>query len=246
MKLIELFESQLEPNQIALDNLEFVLDNTQKLYRSVQDQTARETPDYDPTEFDADLWINALKHTTNENNIPFIWNLSGEDQGKKPVNKYLHSMNVHSDGVISFNLYAPHMENGLNFEEFKMVLMRYMEHEAIHLAQRDKMGHDVFAGTSSEFQKAQGMMASTDDKVRKKGLRLYLSDPQEITAYARDLSNEIQSLTNPKKAIYSINKYIKQLPTWHKYSEAGFKENDVVLKRLLKQTFIYLRRAGIL
>ena len=230
----------LAPKQEYLQDLDKVLDATRVLYRATQDQTALDEEDYDRTAFDAELWLASLTYITDSTKTPFIWNLAWEDQGKEPVNEYLHSMHAQTDGVVAFNLYEPHMDIGLDFDDFKMVLMRYIEHEAVHMARRDRMGHEMFANSSSGYQNAQVKMDSKDPKIKLKGLQIYLSDPQEVMAFAKDLQNEIQCLSNVNEVIRNPDKYKEHLPTWKRFTNSGFEKNDKVIKRLLKYTVAYL------
>jgi len=236
MKINELFEGALLPKNEYLTQLAEVLERARTTYRKVQKQEAEEEPDYDSSEFDVDLWFNAIQFETNRMEAPFRWSLAGEDQGSKPVSLYLHSGHANDDGTVSFNLYSPHMEDGLNFDDFKMILLRFVEHEAVHMAQRDKMGAGTYANRFTGFQKAAPHFKENP----KKAMKIYLSDPQEIMAHARDLYNEINQADDPLAALREIDKYKANLPTWQKFMKAGFTKDDKVIKKLLKYVTGYL------
>lgn len=239
MRAIELFESPLSPKQEYLDNLDKVLDQTRILYRSVQDQTAIDNPGYDNNEFDGDIWLAALRFTTKKLEAPFRWNLAGEDQGTNTVNQYLLSAEAFDDGTIMFNLYAPDMEDGLDFQIFKMVLQRTIRHEAVHMAQRDRMGPDMYANRYTGFQKSMKHFETNPQK----GMKIYLSDPQEIMAHAHDLYDEAMAIGSPMEVFRNIQNHLEYLPTLTKYLEsAGFSLNDKVVKRLLKIAIGYIKQ----
>jgi hypothetical protein len=236
-----LLEKPLAPHQEYMSKMEQLLPMARQIYREVQKNEAKENPDYDDTSFDLEIWMLANNHSTNTLSAPFKWNLAGTDQGTKPVNEYLHSAHTNDDGTITFNLYAPHMEDGLNYDVFVMVIMRTLEHEAVHMAQRDRMGADIYNTRSTGFTKASDDLGSRDIEKRKRGMRTYLSDPQEITAHAKDLHSEAAALDDPITVLKSASSNIRYLPTLQKYLSSGFESTDKVVKRLVSLAAQYAK-----
>lgn len=226
-------ERPVPPHPEYIKKMRKLLPFARKTYRLVQDTEAKENPDYDPMEFDPDVWLMSLQYASNKLDAPFTWNLAEEYQGKKPVNVYLHSAHTNDDGTISFNLYSPHMEDGLNYDIFVGVIERTLDHEAIHMTQRDRMGAERYATRTSGFQKGSEDFKSSDPEIQKRGMRTYLSDPQEISPHAKDLHSEAKSLDDPIMVLKQSKKNIKYLPTLQKYLAAGFHYQDSVVKRLL-------------
>lgn len=234
-------ERPVPPHPEYIKKMRKLLPFARKTYRLVQDTEAKENPDYDPTEFDPDVWLMSLQYASNKLNAPFTWNLADEYQGEKPVNMYLHSAHTNDDGTISFNLYAPHMEDGLNYDIFVGVIERTLDHEAVHMTQRDRMGAERYATRPSGFQKGGDDLKSPDLEIRKRGMRTYLSDPQEIGAHAKDLHSEASALADPISVLKNAQKNIQYLPTLEKYLAAGFKPTDSVVKRLMSMAAQYAK-----
>lgn len=232
----------LHPKQEYLDQLNQVLHNSHVLYEDVQEQTAHEEPDYDQSIFDPDIWLAALKYTTRELSAPFIWLLACEDQSSSPIYPYVHSGNAHTDGRVSFNLWEPDFDFW-DPKVFHMAVMRVLEHEGVHISQRDRMGHELFASTVPQFKYTEHLRRSEDPIIRAQGVQSYLSDPQEIMAHAKDLANEISFADEPEIVLRDPEGFIDYLPTWKKYRIDGkYNRGEPVLKRLLKYTAAYLVR----
>jgi hypothetical protein len=238
MKIKELTE-RLAPKASYLTQLSRVLQKARTVYRSVQASEAKQDKDYDTDLFDSDLWTTSLNFSSLKLSAPFQWNLAGYDQGKSPVSKYLHSAHTNDDGTITVNLFDPDLED-FEYDEFRRVLLRFIEHEAVHMAQRDKMGHDVYTNRVTGFQKAKKFFGNDPNRA----MQIYLSDPQEIMAHARDLSNELKQADKPLIALRHISKFADYLPTWQKYIRSGFSPVDPVVKQLMKYTAGYLTESA--
>lgn len=204
--------------------------------------------DIDPME-DPDDLVLLLKYCTSD---MFDWSLMPDRDGTQ-VTTFIHSASVLDNGVIHFNVQPDYIqEKGLHWARFIEEVMYIVEHEAVHMNQRDKMGHDFWASDErkSGYQKAR----DHGDKIKggedrpltadedKEGMRLYLADPQEIMAHAINLAHEIKQSDDPKMVLTDPEGFIDHLPTWAKYRRVGFLRADPVMKRLLKYTYQYINQ----
>jgi len=195
--------------------------------------------------FDDDPELLEIILTKYSKNSPFSWSIAPEEN-KNPVDLYVHSASVYNNGNIHFNLDPITIENNWGPKTFKKIIMKILAHEVIHLIQQDRMGKEKYKTIPSGFMKGLKVAAKNKSNDFNIVAKYYLSDPQEIMAHAHDLALEIADLKNPDMVIRNPQKYINQLPTYHKYRTYGFNFNDNVIKKLLKYTSDYLQKKGII
>lgn len=167
----------------------------------------------------------------------------------KAVFPYVHSASVTKIGIII--ILDPETVEGddiLDVEKFRKYTTHCIEHEAVHISQRDRMGHEIYENSNriSGFQKMKNYYLTCDDPHNMSeeeefiGMRLYLADYLELMAHAKDLSSEILYADEPLVALRDPEGYIDYLPTWYKYRQVGFIRSDPVIKQLLKYTYNYV------
>lgn len=166
----------------------------------------------------------------------------------KAVFPYIQSAAVTKEGKVFIRLDPETIESDvLNTDEFKKYVTHCIEHEAVHISQRDKMGHEFYASDrSTGYRKMKDYQLTCDDpynmtkEEENTGMRLYLADYLELMAHARDLSSEILYADEPLVALRDPEGYIDFLPTWYKYRQVGFIRSNPVIKQLLKYTYNYV------
>lgn len=165
----------------------------------------------------------------------------------KPIFKYIHSASVLKTGYVHILLHVESIEKEFDSEEFIKYSKHTIEHEAVHMSQRDRMGK--YYSSDERVTGYQKMLRYQDtitshivltEEEEAKGLNIYLSDMQEIMAHAHDLYTEMCYADEPITVLRDPEGFIDFLPTWYKYRQAGFKRSDVVMKRLLKYTYNYM------
>ncbi len=169
----------------------------------------------------------------------------------KAVLPYIHSASITKSGTIRVILHPDAIETDdiLDIVEFKKYATHAVEHEAIHIHQREIAGEDYWLNHTSGYQKMQKYYLSREQPFQltheeeKMGMRIYLSDPLEVMAHAKDLSSEIMYADEPLVALRDPEGYIDFLPTWYKYRMAGFLRVDPIIKQLLKYTYNYVKMA---
>lgn len=175
-------------------------------------------------------------------------------ESKNNIFKYIHSASVlaagnadRQPGLVHIILHPESIEDEeFDVDEFEKYIIHTISHEAVHMSQRDKMGHEFYASDDrvTGFQKMNRYYNTCGKKLTKEeefeGFRLYLSDVQEIMAHARDLAAEMNYADEPLTVLRDPEGFIDFLPTWYKYRVIGFKRSDPVIKRLLKYTYGYM------
>lgn len=178
-------------------------------------------------------------------------------KSKNNIFKYIHSASVFATGntnrqpaLVDVILHPESIEDEeFDVDEFEKYIIHTISHEAVHISQRDKMGHKFYASDKriTGHQKMNRYYYTCGKKLTKeeefKGLRLYLSDIQEIMAHARDLADEMNYADEPLIALRDPEGFIDFLPTWYKYRMAGFVRSDPTIKQLLKYTYNYVKIA---
>lgn len=225
-----------------------VLDPYSKVVKQAEIILDKSIPEYmkrtrsigeDDWEDDPDLLAKVLnKHSKG---TAFAWNVVPE--GTKAVDWYVHSASVHGDGKIIFNLHPESIDGKWGPKSFREVIMRFVEHEGIHLTQREKMGKEKYKELPSGYMKGRQIAGKDGDFSIV--AQYYFSDPQEIMAHASDLANEVMKLDNPAKVIRNPEKYIDELPTYDKHKQHGFGPDHAVVKRLMRYASEYLRKKGV-
>ena len=166
----------------------------------------------------------------------------------KAVLPYIHSASVTATGIVHVILDADAVEGNdiLDIDEFKKYVVHAVEHEAVHISQRARMGDELYEASNriSGFQKMREYYElcgdSLTDEEEKIGFKIYLGDYLELMAHAKDLSTEIMCADDPLTALRDPEGYIDFLPTWYKYRQAGFLRSDQTIKDLLKYTYNYV------
>lgn len=132
-----------------------------------------------------------------------------------------------SDKHLSFRL------NNTEWEDFKFNLSQVIQHETIHQIQAERRPSD----NEPVHLDFRVMSASPDED------KEYLSDPDEIDAYAHDIAMEIKYFY-PKDNPYNILKTIdKRRKLWsYTYYKRTFRKDDwfLIKKNLLKKTYCWL------
>lgn len=227
----------IEPHQEVVNSANEVLEialNEYFTYLFTTKSPKHKIIDY----FDADILAEYLNKTTKSTNAPFQWNVSPEGN-TNPVSPYIHSACIVRNGTIHINLDANSIEDNFILDDFIRYTLHNIKHEAVHVSQALRMG-------AKKFYESIGPMDLAVEQVRRNNepkkniIKHYLANPHEIMAHARDLSDEIMMSDNPIFVLRDPEGFIKFLPTWRKYRNAGFLRDDMVIHRLLKYTFLYL------
>lgn len=121
------------------------------------------------------------------------------------------------------------------WSEFKFAVSQVCQHESIHKCQWSfRTGYEM-ENEPLEFRN------KSDEPVEE--LQLYLSDPDEIEAYAHDIAMEIK-FYYPKNNPYDVLKAVgKKRKLWsYSYYKKTFKDEDwgIIKKLLLKKTYRWL------
>ncbi len=229
----------LEPNQEILNDLSNTLDIGLPLYMNYAGEFG------DCADTLAELLTNEGK--INWEVCPWVTT--------KAVLPYIHSASVMKTGQVNIILDPETVEADiLDIDEFKKYVIHAIEHEAVHVSQRDRMGGEFYESSArtSGFQKMQlyylsrttsshtNQLFNLTHEEEKTGMRMYLSDYLELMAHAKDLSSEIMYADEPLVALRDPEGFIDFLPTWFKYRQAGFLRSDQVIKDLLKYTYNYV------
>lgn len=229
MKILDIIEARVEPDQDFLAQVEEIIDDSLEEYQEflegnndVDDINELEeilnSNNYDelPIEFIAD-------HSPR--NDPDEWVSAAADwdpEEGKSVRIFLHARNL--EGV-----YGP--------KTFKNILMRMLAHETIHWGQYDRMGGDVLDGYQSGYMK--GIQKKAQGGSNRDLMRMYLRDPHELMAYASDLAQEMRDNTdNPEDALRNPEKYKNELPVYQRFRQS-FPKDSKQIKQLMKYTADY-------
>lgn len=121
------------------------------------------------------------------------------------------------------------------WEEFKFSVSQVCQHESIHQCQWSFREDTEYEKTPLEFRNKE------DEPLDE--IQLYLSDPDEIEAYAHDIAMEIK-FYYPKSNPYEVLKAVsrkKKLWSFNYYKKT-FKGEDwgIIRKHLLKKTYRWL------
>jgi len=231
MKIVDIIEARVKPDQDFLAQIEQIVDDSLEEYQEFLDgngdvddidelEEILNSNNYDelPIEFiaddsprkDPDEWVSAAADWT-------------PDEGKS-VRVFLWSKNL--EGV-----YEP--------KTFKDFLMKMLAHETIHWGQYDRMGGDVLDGYQSGYMK--GVKKKEQGGTDRDLMRMYLRDPHELMAYASDLATEMHSNTDdPEQALRNPEKYINQLPVYQRFRQS-FPKDAKQIKQLMKYTADYFK-----
>lgn len=155
----------------------------------------------------------------------------------KAVDWYIQSAIVAADGTIVLVLDPDSIDGYWGPETFKQSVVKTLEHEHIHLSQRDRMGKKKYKQLPSGYQ--LGLRKKEKTGKERDLIRTYLRDPHELMAHGHDLAREIQKSKNPEEALRNPEKYRSELPTYDKHREI-FPSNSKPLQRLLLYATNYI------
>ena len=242
MRFSEILEARVDPRSDIIESMKNLTDIAYHyMYVDpIDDLEAEDSPE------DLALLLTYAETLINKSDNK-IFTFSVVPSSENAVTTFIHSASVLDDGSIHYNIAPDYIEKrGLIWERFVEEILHITDHEAVHMTQRDKMGADFWASD----KRTSGYQLSQQHKIDDKSLeadaermQLYISDPQELMAHAKDLSNEIKMSDDPITVLRSPEDYIDNLPTWKKYRNAGFKLTDPTIKKLLKFTYNYIKTA---
>lgn len=232
MNINELLEGALEPNLLNFAIVKKVLDSAiEEFERYMKGE------DDDP---DPDVLADFLNRASSKHEVPeeLIWKVVPEGT-EGPSNLYIHG--AAADPLkIEVALYPEDFEKyGWDKNNFLKSARSVLTHELIHWNQYSRMDPRYLLRSKSGWQKAQKPGGEID-------VKQYIQDKQEIMAHASDLSFEMSLADDPGLVLRDPEGFLKYLPTWSKYRQAGFLRKDPVIKRLLKYTAAYMKQRGII
>lgn len=230
MRLHELLEARVEPDQDFLYQLEEIIDDSIEEYQ----EFLEENNDVDD--------IDELEAILNSNNVDELPIEFITDHGKrKDPNEWISAVAdwTEKEGkFVTVYLHATNLEGAYGPKTFKNILMRTLGHETIHWNQYDKMGASVLNTYKSGYQK--GVIKKNAGGNDRDLMRSYLRDPHELMAYAHDLAGEMKETDNPEEALRNPEKYKAELPVYNRFREI-FPPNATQLRQLLKYTADYFK-----
>lgn len=229
MKLHEITEGVLQPDEVQMELLSDALDLVNSDYEAhLSDNNDEDDPDHL-------AWI--MDETFEEMGMSITVELG--EPGANGVDWYIQSAIVYGGGEIDLILHYDTVTGGYwGPASFKKSVMKTLEHEHIHLSQRDRMGKKKYNSLPSGYQ--IGLRKQEKSGKESDLIRTYLRDPQELMAHGHDLAREVQSSSNPVEAIRNPEKYREELPTYDKH-RATFPPNAKPLQRLISYATKYLQ-----
>jgi len=156
------------------------------------------------------------------------------------VDWYIQNAVVDGDGEITIMLDPSSINGYWGPATFKDVVLKTLEHEDIHMRQRDRMGVNKYNSIPSGYMKGVLKAAETGNQNDMK--RMYFRDPQELMAHGHDIYRELQRLDNPQEALRNPESFRNDLPTYDKH-RAIFPPNAKPLQRLLGYAARYFEYA---
>jgi|TARA_R110000868_G_scaffold14088_9_gene65896 hypothetical protein len=230
MRLHELLEARVEPDQDFLAQLEEIVDESIAEYQEFLEEN-NDVDDIDELE--------AILNSNNVDELPIEF--ITDHAPRKDPNEWISAVadwDEKEGKTITIYLHAKNLEKVYGPKSFKNILMRMLGHETIHWNQYDKMGAKVLNNYKSGYQKGVIKKASGGDE--RDLMRSYLRDPHELMAYAHDLAGEMKETDNPEEALRNPEKYKAELPVYERFREI-FPPNAKQLRQLLKYTADYFK-----
>ncbi len=228
MRISEITEAVLQPDQLEIENLASVIDMTNVEYKEF---LASNNDQDDPEEL-ADIMTSIFDSM----DVPI--DVMVGNPGGKAVDWYIQSAVVHGGGEIDLILDPDTIIGHWGPESFKKSVLKTLEHENIHLRQRDRMGDDKYNTLPSGYMKGLKLQKKTGKE--RDLIRTYLRDPQELMAHGHDLAREIQASSNPAQALRNPERFREELPVYDKH-RLIFPANAKPLQRLISYASKYLK-----
>lgn len=120
------------------------------------------------------------------------------------------------------------------WKEFKFAVSQVCQHETIHQCQWSSRDSSEWKTGKPDFRNVEGSIEEDQE---------YLSDPDEIEAYAHDIAMEIKYFypkKDPLKVLKNISRH-KKLWSFNYYKKTFEGEDwSIIKKRLLKKTYRWL------
>ena len=230
MRLHELFEAKLKPDDDFLSQVEEIVDDSIAEY---QDFLA-DNDDVDD--------IDELESILNSNNIDELpIEFITDHSPRKDPNEWISAAadwDPKEGKSIRVFLHAKNLEKVYGPQTFKKILMRMLAHETIHWGQYDKFDPKILDTYKSGYMK--GVEKKNSGGNERDLMRMYLRDPHELMAYAHDLADEMRDTDNPDEALRNPEKYKNEMPVYQRFREI-FPSNSKQIKQLLKYTADYFR-----
>jgi hypothetical protein len=218
----------LLPDKVFINKVKNVIDYT-NLHYSI---FLKENDDKD----DLEELICYLNEFCEEEKLDIEWHIGPEDY-KEAIDWYIQGAILERDLQIDVVLDPDSTIGYWGPKTFKKSALKTLEHEAIHMQQRRRMGIKKFNELPSGYELGKRKYKKT--KKRNDMIRIYFRDPHELMAHGHDIARELMFNTkNPDKALRNPEKYRVDLPTYDKY-RAIFPSNAKPLQRLLKYTAFY-------
>lgn len=230
MRLHELLEARVEPDQDFLYQLEEIIDDSIEEYQEFLEEN-NDVDDIDELE--------VILNSNNVDDLPIEF--ITDHSTRKDPNEWISAVAdwTEKEGkFVTVYLHAKNLAGAYGPKTFKNVLMRTLGHETIHWNQYDKMGAKVLNNYKSGYQK--GVIKKNAGGTDRDLMRSYLRDPHELMAYAHDLASEMKETDNPEEALRNPEKYKAELPVYNRFREI-FPPNAKQLRQLLKYTADYFK-----
>lgn len=229
MRFHEITEGILEPDQEHLANIASIIDMGNTEYAEFRDSNNGKE---DPEEL-AEI-MDSLFHSMD---LPIEFDVGPPNT--KAIDWYIQAAIVHGGGEIQVILDPDSIHYDFGPKTFKKVLLKTLEHEDIHLAQRDRMGKEKYNSLPSGYM--MGLRKKEKTGKEQDLIRTYLRDPQELMAHGHDLAREIQDSSDPESALRNPEKFREELPTYDKH-RVIFPMNAKPLQRLISYASQYLTK----
>lgn len=218
----------LQPDADYINELSWMIDMANEEYQEYLDDNNDED--------DADELASIMEHIFDHYGVPIEVDVG--EAGTKAVDLFIQDAIVAGGGEILLTLHRDSIEFGYwGPKTFKEKVIKTLEHEDIHLRQRDRMGSEKYNTLPSGYQ--LGLRKKEKTGKEQDLIRTYLRDPQELMAHGHDLALEIQSSNDPEEALRNPEKYRDELPTYDKH-RVIFPPNAKPLQRLISYAARYL------
>jgi hypothetical protein len=230
MRLHELLEAKIEPDDDFLSQVEEIVDDSIAEYQ----EYLQDNDDEDD--------INELEEILNSNNVDELpIDFIADYSPRKDPNEWVSAAadwDPKEGKSIRVFLHAKNLERVWGPETFKKTIMRMLAHETVHWNQYDKIDTAVLSKHKSGYMKGVEKKAAggTDRDL----MRSYLRDPHELMAYGRDIADEMKDTDNPEAALRNPERYRDELPSYDRFRQI-FPANSKQIKQLLKYVADYFK-----
>ena len=127
------------------------------------------------------------------------------ETGKMAIDWYIQAGMVTHDGDITLVLDPDTINGHWGPKTFVASVIKTLEHENIHIKQRDRMGFEKYSTIPSGYMKGQKLYKKTGNL--NDLIRLYFNDPQELMAHGHDIAREVSAIGNPFDILRNIENY---------------------------------------